>query len=276
MNETQKLIRRNLKTVLLSFLVAAAALGFATSDALAQNGSFYVGASADVDYLRVKHRKSTINAPGAPVLHPGDTFIDSDSASKVAFGGGLLAGYRLNLGEGRAFYVSAEFDGQLHARSVGGTLPGQGDDDSPDHRQSGESWPDDWNLKRKYSFGATLKLGVAAEFLGSGSSLYVLGGARRMKTRLKVDYLGCTMPNARCTDVSQYRPGSYSQNDSLWGWTAGAGVEKMLADRIGIRGEIRHTRYEKVKRVDVFPNLRVPASNEHNETDFSLSAVVYF
>lgn len=275
MNEPQKLIRRNLKTVLVFFLVAAAGLGFATSDAFAQGGGFYVGFTSDIDYIRVKHRKSTINNPNTGALHEGKTFHDSDSASRVAFGGGLLAGYRLNLGETGAFYVSAELDGQLDARSVSGTLPGQGDTPT-DHRQSGASWPDDWNLERKYSYGATIKLGRATEFLGSGSSVYVLGGARRVRTRLKVDYLGCPMFDKPCTSSDQYRAGSYSQNDSLWGWTAGAGVEKMIADRVGIRGEIRHTRYEKVKRLDVLRTLRVPASNEHNETGLSLGAVVYF
>ena len=274
MNETPKLIYRSLKTVLMFFLVAAATFGFATSDALAQGGGFYVGITSDVDYLRVKHRKTTINAPNTGALQEGNTYNDSDSASKIAFGGGLLAGYRLSLGEDGAFYASAEVDGQLHARSASGALPGKGD--SQDSRQSGESWPDAWNLKRKYSYGATLKLGGAAEFLGSGSSLYVLGGARRLKTRLKVDFAGCVDHNTLCDDPSQYTPGSYSQNNSLWGWTAGAGVEKMLGEKIGIRSEIRHTRYEKVKRVDVLRDLRVPASNEHNETDFSLSAVVYF
>ena len=276
MNEPQKLTYRNLKTVPLLLLVAVAVFGFvATGDALARSGSFYVGFTSDIDYIRIKHRKSTINNPNTGALHEGKTYHDSDSASRVAFGGGLVAGYRLNLGETGAFYVSAEVDGQLDARSVSGTLPGQGDT-ATDHRQSGASWPDDWNLERKYSYGATIKLGRVAEFLGSGSSVYVLGGARRLRTRLKVDYLGCPTFDRLCTSSDQYRPGSYSQNNSLWGWTAGAGMEKMLADRVGIRGEIRHARYEKVKRIDVLKTLRVPASNEQNETSFSLSAVVYF
>ena len=276
MNEMIRSISRNLNTVLRLFFFAAAAFGFATSDALAQDGRFYVGVTSDVDYLRVKHRKSTINAPNTGALHEGRTYHDSDSSSKIAFGGGLFGGYRLNLGEGGGFYVSAEVDGQIHARSASGVLPGKGD--SPGRNQDGESWPDAWNLKRKYSYGATLRFGGLSEFLGSGSSIYALGGVRRMKARLKVDFYGCLdMPTRPCED-DEFGSGKYSQNNSLWGWTAGAGVEKMLGERIGIRSEIRHTRYEKLKRLDVLNegNLRVPTSNEQNETDFSLSAVVYF
>ena len=261
------------------FLAAAATVPAFSGDALAQSGRFYVGASADVDYLMVKYEKTVANADVPALPERGNTYRDGDSADKAAFGGGLLAGYRLGFGEGGGFYVSAEVDGQLHARSASGTFAGKGE--SRGRNQLGESWPDAWNLKRRYSFGATVKLGGGAEFLGSGSSVYVLGGARRLKTRLRVDYFGCLNPpdtRVPCR-TDQFESGSYSRDHSFWGWTAGAGMEKMLTDRVGIRGEIRHTRYGKLKRNPfrlVDGNLDVRTSLEANETDFSLSAVVYF
>ena len=269
---------RSVKTGFL-FLAAAAAVLVSSGDALAQSGRFYIGVAADVDYLRVKYGKTVENADVPALLKRGQTYRDSDSAGKAAFGGGLLAGYRLGLGEGGDFYVSAEVDGQLHARSASGAFAGKGE--SQGRNQLGESWPDKWSLKRKYSFGATVKLGGAAEFLGSGSSVYVLGGARRLKTRLRVDYYGCLNPpdtSVPCR-TDQFESGSDSRDRSFWGWTAGAGVEKMLADRVGIRGEIRHTRYSKLRRNSfslVDGNLNVRTSLEASETDFSLSAVVYF
>ncbi len=278
MKRRREIISRSVVTVFF-FLAAVATVPASSGDALAQSGRFYVGASADVDYLRVKYGKTVANADVPALPERGETYRDGDSADKAAFGGGLLAGYRLGFGEGGGFYVSAEVDGQVHARSASGAFAGKGE--SQGRNQLGESWPDAWNLKRRYSFGATVKLGGAAEFLGSGSSVYVLGGARRLKTRLSVNYFGCLNPpdtRVPCR-TDQFEAGSYSRDRSFWGWTAGAGMEKMLADRVGIRGEIRHTRYEKLKRTPfslVDGNLNVRTSLEANETDFSLSAVVYF
>ena len=278
MKRRRKIMSRSVITGFL-FLAAAAAVLASSGDALAQSGRFYVGASADVNYIRVKYEKTVANADVPALPKRGKTYRDSDSADKATFGGGLLAGYRLNLGEGGGFYVSAEVDGKLHARSASGAFAGKGE--SRGRNQVGESWPDIWNLKKRYSFGATLKLGAAAEFLGSGSSVYVLGGARRLKTRIRVDYLGCLNPpdtRVPCS-TDQFDSGSYFHDHSSWGWTAGAGMEKMLADRIGIRGEIRHARYGELQRNPfslVDGNLDVRTLLKANETDFSLSAVVYF
>ena len=275
MNMLRKVLSRRARIFAVS--LAAAALGF-PADAPAQSGRFYVGVAADADYLRVKYAKTVENADVASLPKRGVTYRDSDSVGKAAFGGGLLAGYRLGLGKG-GFYVSAEADGQLHARSASGAFSGKGE--SQGRNQLGESWPDRWNLKRKYSYGATIRVGGPAEFLGSGSSVYVLGGARRLKTRLKVDYFGCLNPpdtSVLCRP-DQFQGGSYSRDRSFWGWTAGAGMEKMLGDRVGVRGEVRHTRYSKLRRTPfslVDGNLNVRTTLEPCETDFSLSAVVYF
>ena len=49
-----------------------------------------------------------------------------------------------------------------------------------------------------------------------------------MKARLKVDFYGCLdMPTRPCED-DEFRSGKYSQNNSLWGWTAAAGVGNTL------------------------------------------------
>lgn len=274
---------RTLKNQKMSFLalaLAAAMVFGISSDAIAQSGSFYIGVSAGVERTSIEHSK-TVDSRELPAnyLQTGNIYNTSDSASETGFGGGLFLGYRLNLDPSGTFYISAEIDGQFHSGTTSGTLPGDGESQS--RNQYGEAWPDEWSLERKNSYGVTLMFGVSppslVSLLGPGAGIYVLGGARRVDTELNVDSNGCLTGDTLCTRPEEFTSGTNSYDETFYAWTVGGGVEKMIGDKIGIRGEVRYTQYGKEDR-ETFPDehVKVPISLEGSETGFSVKAAVYF
>ena len=275
-------MNRMLQNREIGFLVFVFAVGTVfgiCGNAVAQSGSFYVGASAGVERANFDHAK-TVDNSDVPndYLQSGNIYHSSDSASEAGFGGGLLAGYRLNLDPGGTLYLSAEIDGRLHGGTTSGTLPGDGQ--SQGRNQYGENWPDEWSVERKSSYGVTLMLGVNPPFLvsllGPGAGIYALGGLRRVDAELKVDYNGCLNPRELC-GPSEFDSGTDSHDETFYGWTVGGGLEKMIGDKIGIRGEVRHTQYGKENRGTFSEeDVNVPISLDGSETDFSLGVVLYF
>ena len=273
-------ILKNQKTALWIFIVAVGtALGISAS-AAAQSGSFYFGVSGGVEYTDMEHAK-TVDNTDAPedFLQRGHIHSTSDSASKTGFGGGVLVGYRLNLDPSGTVYLGVEVDGQVHDGTVSGTLPGDGE--SSGRNQRGEAWPDEWSVERKNSYGATLLLGASPQslvsLLGAGSGIYVLGGVRRVNSELKIDYYGCLIGERLC-GPDEFEGGTDSRDETFNAFVFGGGVEKIVGNNIGIRGEIRHTLYRKEDR-ETFPdesNIKVPVSLDGSETGFSIKAVVYF
>lgn len=269
----------NQKTSLWIFVIAIAVIFGVSSNAVAQSGSFYIGASAGVERTSIEHSK-TVDSRELPAnnLQSGNIYSTSDSASKAGFGGGLFAGYRLNLDPNGTFYLGVEIDGQFHGGTTSGTLPGDGESDG--RNQYGEAWPDEWSLDRKNSYGVTLLLGASppslASFLGPGGGIYILGGARRVDAELKVDYNGCLIGDRIC-GPSEYTSGTNLYDETFYAWTVGGGLERMIGDKIGIRGEVRYTQYGKEDR-ETFPDIhvKVPTSLDGSETGFSVKAAVYF
>ena len=113
--------------------------------------------------------------------------------------------------------------------------------------------------------------------LGPGAGIYALGGVRRLDAELNVDYNGCPTGNAICTSPEEFISDTNSYDETFYAWTAGGGLEKMIGDKIGIRGEVRHTQYGKEDR-ETFGdfNVKVPISLDGSETGFSVKAVLYF
>ena len=270
---------KNSKTLWVLILAVGMIFGV-SGNAVAQSGSFYIGASAGIDRASMEHAKTVDNTDvPANFLRHGEIYNTSDSASKTGFSGGLLAGYRLSLDPDGTIYLGVEIDGQFHSGTTSGTLPGDGE--SQGRNQYGEAWPDEWSVERKNSYGVTLMVGVSPPFLvsllGPGAGIYALGGVRRLDAELKVDYNGCPTGRVLCTEPTEFTSGTNSYDETLYGLTVGGGLEKMIGDKIGIRGEVRHTQYRKEDR-DTFADfdVKVPISLDGSETDFSVKAVVYF
>ena len=273
---------RTLKNQKTSFWVFVFALGMifgVSGNAVAQSGGFYVGASAGVERASIEYAK-TVDSTDVPdgFLQSGNIYNTSDSASETGFGGGLFVGYRFNLDPSGTLYLGAEIDGRFHGATASGMLPGDGQSDG--RNQYGEAWPDEWSVERKNSYGVTVMLGVSPPFLislvGPGAGVYVLGGLRRMGAELTVDSNGCLTGLERC-GPGDLTPGTNSYDETFYGWTVGGGLEKTIGDKIGIRGEIRHTQYGKEDR-ETSPDVhvKVPISLEGDETSLSLGAVLYF
>ena len=273
---------RTLKNQKTSFWVFVVALGMifgVSGNAVAQSGGFYVGASAGVDRANIEHAKTVDNTdvPG-DFLQSRNIYNTSDSASETDFGGGLFVGYRFNIDPTGTLYLGAEIDGRFHGGTTSGRLPGEGQ--SLGRNQYGEAWPDEWSVERKNSYGVTFMLGVSPPFLislvGPGAGVYVLGGLRRMDAELTVDSNGCSTGRELC-GPGDLTSGTNSYDETFYGWTVGGGLEKTIGDKIGIRGEIRHTQYGKEDQ-ETFPDVhvKVPISLEADETSLSLGAVVYF
>lgn len=271
---------KNRKTDLWVLAIAMAMIFGASGNAFAQSGSFYLGASGGTERVNIEYAK-TVDSTNVPAsyLQSGNIYSTSDSPSKTGFSGGLLAGYRLTLDPSDTFYLGVEIDGQFHGGTVSGTLPGDGE--SEGRNQYGEAWPDEWNVERKNSYGVTLMFGVSPPFLisllGPGAGFYALGGVRRLDAELKVDYNGCPTGNAICTSPEEFTSGTDSYDETFYAWTAGGGLEKMIGDKIGLRGEVRYTKYGKEDR-DTFSEseVKVPISLDGSETGFSVKAVLYF
>jgi opacity protein-like surface antigen len=272
-------ILKNQKTGFWALMIAMAMIFGVSGNAVAQSGSFYVGASTGIERVSFEHAK-TVDSTGVPAnyLQSGNIYDTSDSASKTGFSGGLLVGYRLNLDPSDTFYLGFEIDGQFHSGTASGTLPGDGQ--SEGRNQYGEAWPDEWSAERKNSYGATLMFGVSPPFLisllGPGAGVYVLGGVRRMDAELTVDYNGCLNPSELC-GPGEFESGTDSHDESFYAFTVGGGLEKMIGDKIGIRGEVRHTQYGK-EDMGTFSeeDIKVPISLDGSETGFSVKAVLYF
>ena len=123
-------------------------------------------------------------------------FEDESSASGPFYGMALLAEYRWPL-SGNGAFLSTEADVRSHRGSVDGKLDGVGI--SPERKQLGESWPDDWSFEKKRSYGLTLRIGGSPGALRSrDESIYLLAALHRVEARITVDFNGCLSP-APCT-----------------------------------------------------------------------------
>ncbi|MCY4673016.1 MAG: outer membrane beta-barrel protein [Bacteroidetes bacterium] len=270
---------KNRKTGLGSIMLVITMMICVPEIAIAQNGSFYVGTSVGAEHISFEHAK-TVDNTGVPAnyLQRGNIYNTSASASESGFSTGFLVGYRLNLDPGNIFSIGLEIDGQLHGGTASGTFPGDGQSDS--RNQYGEAWPDEWSVERKNSYGAALVFRVSPSFmvslLGPDTGIYVLGRVRRLDADLTVNYNGCFNPLELC-GLGEFDSGIDSHDETFHTLTVGGGLEKMIGDRLGIRGEVHHTQYgEEERGVFLEEEAKVPISLDGSETGFSVKAILYF
>ena len=272
-------ISRDQKTDFGSIMIAIAMMVGVSEVAVAQNSSFYVGTFGGVEHVSFEHAK-TVDNTDVPTnyLQKGNIYNTSASASEAGLSTGFLVGYRLDLDPDNTFEIGLEIDEQLHSGTANGTFPGDGQSNS--RNQYGEAWPDEWSVERKNSYGATLMLHVSPSFmvslLGPGTGVYVLGRVRRLDVDLTVNYNGCFNPLELC-GPGEFDSGTDSHDETFYTLTVGGGVEKMIGDRLGIRGEVHHTQYGK-EEWGAFSEeeARVPISLDGSETGFSAKAILYF
>lgn len=242
---------------------------FAAHAAAASDDRFHIGirvavADAEVEFGRVFHNLTQL----AP-LGLGRTLHDRDEDSKTLAGAGLLLGYRRVFAD--SLFLEAELDAAVHGGTVRGWLTGVGI--SPGRNQVGESWPYRWRLEKNRSFGLTLRLGGRPAFLhalaGRDSSLYLLAGIRRARNSFGYRSRGCTLGGG-CTD-DQYIDGSPHWDFYQTGWSFGGGVGVPLGEDFDLRGELRHTQYEKHRWDQSFPDIAHEFRLDMRETELALA-----
>ena len=277
--EAMSRMSRNQKTGFGSIFIMIAIMVGICQIAVAQNSRFYTGTFVGVEGVSFEHAKTVDNtAVPANYLQRGNIYSTSASASESGFSTGFLIGYRLNLDPRNTIDIGLEVDVQLHSGTANGTFPGDGQ--SENRNQYGEAWPDEWSVERKNSYGAALMFRVSPSFmvslLGPDTGVYVLGRVRRLDADLTVNYDGCFNPLELC-GPEEFGSGIDSYDEAFYTFTVGGGVEKMIGDRLGIRGEVHHTQYGEEEWVAFSEEATtVPLSLDGSETGFSVKAILYF
>ena len=262
-----------------SMMIVIAVMVGVSEIAVAQNNSFYAGTFVGTEHVNFEHAKTVDNTDvPANYLQRGNIYSTSASASESGFSTGFLVGYRLDLDPSNTFDIGLEIDVQFHGGAANGMFPGDGQSNS--RTQYGEAWPDEWSVKRNNSYGAALMFRVSPAFmvslLGTDTGIYILGRVRRLDADLTVNYNGCFNPLELCK-LGEFDSGSDSHDETFYTFTVGGGIEKMIGDRLGIRGELHHTQYGK-EEWEAFSGeeARVPISLDGSETGFSVKAILYF
>ena len=237
-----------------TLLVLAAVVGSVDAVA-AQEQRFRFGIALPLERTSVTFAKAVDNTdPNTLVPDPrrGQVFEDQDSAAGSLPGMAVLAGYEWPLGG--AGFLGAELDVAWRRGSVDGKLAGVGL--SPERKQLGESWPDDWSFEEKRSYGLTLRLGGSPGALaGRGERAFVLAGARRRDTRITVDFNGCFSPTP-CTP-DEFGSGTDVRDQSLVSWVLGAGFEKEFGEHVAVRVEGTYATHAEESWAVGFPDVGV-------------------
>jgi len=272
MQTTQQNCKIIFSTILI--LTILSLLGFA-NNSFARDGQFYFGITTAAEWLDTSYDKTVDNTdPSNDLPNKGNIYHDKDSTDGWVYGFGILAGYRMPIGQSGVF-ISGEIDAATHNSKVEGRLNGEGT--SEGRNQLGENWPENWNFQKNQSYGLTLKLGGSPEFLQLyEADLYAIAGVRLLQTEFNANYTGCEVPTP-CTSADDFTSGTLSQDQDFIAWTGGVGLEKIIGEKLAIRGEIRYTIYEKENWVTLFneEKIRVPAEIDNNEGSLSLSLIWY-
>ena len=160
------------------------ALGVLTAQA--EEGRFYLGLGAVADAQEFTYGK-TVYIPGG--LTRNEFTSAEGDAGQTLFTLGGFGGYRWPLSARGGLHLGAEIDVAYHPNELKGHLEGTG-------YTWTDTWPEDWWLKRNYSYGLTLKLGG---LLGNSDfGLYALTGLRGVKTEFSITETGCPGPDLQC------------------------------------------------------------------------------
>jgi hypothetical protein len=180
-------------------------------------GGFYIGAALGGEYADVDYKKTVIhNFPNMELM----STYESDSGKSGIGSIKAILGHRWNL-PGQA-YFSGELDFAFSLnKKVDGRLKGVDDTSSPD---APDVFPGDWDLEKNYSVGFNAKLGLSPgeDIMGSGGSIYLVGGVKRADFTFDGAYDGIVvLPDGTTERIA----GVDSKELSTWPWLVGAGVE---------------------------------------------------
>ena len=233
----------------------AALLAFASLAAHGESG-WYVGLGAAADSQAVTYGKTVYTAQ---TLISGESTSAESDADEAVFSLGALGGYRWQLPVG--VDLSVEADAVWHPNKLEGYLEGTG-------YTWTDTWPEDWWLRRQFSYGLTLRLG--GRLADSGLNLYGLAGLRRVATEFSITETGCPGPELQCppTPLASFTD---EVDRRLSAWTAGAGVERQLGERFTVQVELRRTTYSRKSWDRLFEGgVIIPSTVDGHELGLAL------
>lgn len=180
-------------------------------------GGFYIGGALGGEYADVDYGKTVIhNFPDMELMsnHENDSGKGGIGSVKA------VLGHRWNL-PGQT-YFSGELDFAFNLnKKVDGELKGVDDTSSPD---APDVFAGDWDLEKNYSAGFSAKLGFSPreDILGSGGSIYLVGGIKWADFTFDGAYDGMViLPDGTTERIA----GVDRKELSAWPWLVGAGVE---------------------------------------------------
>ena len=238
---------------------------------------FHVGLTLPASQFGATMQKSVDNtAPNTLVPEPrrGRVFHDEVSGDGLAYGVGVVGGYRL-APSGVSWFVEGGVGFEWHGGETEARFAGVGV--SAERRQLGESWPDRWSLGKETSHGATLRFGGSPGGLGTrGLAAYLLAGVRFTAAQFTNHYTGCFSPEP--CQPSEFGSGEEHRDFDFTVWSAGIGLDKSLGERLAIRAEAAYSMYAREEWVTPFNDVvvTVDSSMEASEVGLSLGLVRFF
>lgn len=246
-----------------AFPSAAGALLALCATAAQADGGPYLGLGASLDSQQFTYGKTVYTSASRAL----DAFTSAESdADRLLPTLGVFAGYRLDLPLSR-LHLSVEVDGAAHPSKLKGYLEGTG------HTWA-DTWPEDWWLKRKSSYGLAVKLGGLLGALPV--DLYALAGLRSVETEFSITETGCPEPDLMCppTPLASF---SDTVERTLRAWTVGLGLERGLTERYALQLEVRRTDFRRKSWDRLFPGgVVIPSTVNGDETEAALRVVRRF
>lgn len=231
-----------------------------TGVAWTQDQRLYAGVSGLASQLSASlDKRVDTRAPDTLVPGPrsGRLLHDQDDGRIVSYGPGFLAGYRHPI-MADALYIAVELDLALDSEAVESQLQGVGL--SAGRNQLGESWPDRWSYESDRNYGASIRVGVAPGPMRRwDASLYALVGLRRINGTFSTRFNGCLspVPCSAAPDTPNFVSGTDARTLDFDGTTLGIGLERRLRQRVAVRLELRHMRYDDERWVARFDDVGV-------------------
>ena len=187
-----------------------------TANAEGMDG-FYIGAALGGEYTDVDYKKAVIhNFPNMELM----STYESDNGKGGIGSIKAILGHRWNLAGQTYFSGELNFAFNVN-KKVDGQLKGVDDTSSTD---APDVFPGDWDLEKNYSAGFNAKLGLSPreDILGSGGSIYLIGGVKWVDFTFDGAYDGMvTLSNGTTERIT----GVDRKDIRTWPWLVGAGVE---------------------------------------------------
>lgn len=268
-------------SIAIRLLIALLSLSGAAAVVADEERGIYIGLLAPLGNFDATFDK-TVDTTRPNTLVPearrGRMLQDAVSGDGMAYGAGVLAGFRLQLGESNVF-LSGQTEFNLRMDEVDAAFPGIGT--SAGRNQLGEFWPDNWTYEGKRSTALIVKLGVSPESLQAMNlSVYGLAGISRLNGKFTNHFNGCLspMPCSDASDTPNFVSGDEVRDGTdLDGRILGVGFEKSIADRLALLFEARYTSYQANSWVVNFDDVGVlvPSELEGKRFDVVLSLSRY-